>query len=613
LALRLLSWDGTRPIESRVFCVAAGVTLLAVAILSIGLAGALRLPVLASLLLLAAGLSWRELREVPALVSAALATPWREREDPTLLVFGLSAAALAVLAMVVFGLMPPVDWDSLMYHLKIPAQYLEAGRIYLPADNLHAAHIGVIHMLYVPLLAVSSEAGPAMLNVALAVLLALAAYSFCARFLAVRVGELTLGLIWGTTTVLLVAISPRVDVALTFFLFLALYALIAFLEDADETETTFQLGAVLLGTAAGIKLSGIPYAAALAPLVVWAATRRGVKASGVGRLLLWFGVCFAAASLPWLAKNWLLLRSPIYPYLAEPRLAAWLAPLFGGTAWPAGIDSGISDIVWEFRARFNLWDAFFFPGRLTIEGEGAHYYLNPAFLALPLCLLFIRDRVLNWLVLPALGYLCLVLLVMPSPNLRYLLPAVPPLTIAVSYAMVKLGERYLSRVAQRTLLILLAVIALAPSSIAAYSLVTRSLTVPHLLGARSANEYLATSIGPDYLGVVDLVNSEPDDESLTLMLFEARGYYFHAPIIQDNLSSNWPLLASALAPSVCLNSIGVTHVLLGIGTLNYFAATGGLDPQRVRWSDFTEFADRCLDETYRNRLYILFRTKPDVE
>ena len=51
-----------------------------------------------------------------------------------------------------------------MYHLRVPAQFLEAGRIYLLEDNLHVAYVQLVHMLYLPLLAYGSTSGPALLR-----------------------------------------------------------------------------------------------------------------------------------------------------------------------------------------------------------------------------------------------------------------------------------------------------------------------------------------------------------------------------------------------------------------------------------------------------------------
>jgi hypothetical protein len=597
------------PIDALAYSTAVGAGAIATLILLIGLLGVLSGLTLGLLFVTLGTMCRRELVLVPGLVADAVKSVGRASEERALLWFGIAAAAVAILITGLFALAPPFDWDALMYHLKIPADYLAAGRVYLPEDNLHVPHVGPIHMLYLPLLAIASDAGPAMLNVAMAALLALAMFSLCARFLGARTGALTLGLLWGTTTLLLVAMSPRVDVALTLFLFLAHYALLS--EALEETTGPRRLfvAAALLGVAVGIKLSALPYVLALAPLIAWAAHKRSSGRASTTQLLFVFGAWFVAAAAPWLVKNWLLLGAPLYPFFAEPQLPPWLAPLFGGTAWPAAVDPQLTQFIWELRAPFSLGDAFFAPGNLTIELEGADYYLNPALLALPLWLLFVRNRTLNWLVIPALTYLFIVLVVLPSPNLRYLLPAIPPLTIAVAHVAVTISHRFLSLAAARAILISLTCLALVPTARALGWRVTRTEAVQHLVGVSSANDYLASRMGRAYVEVIRLANGELDEDSRILMLFDARGYYFRPAVIQDNMAINWPLLASVLPPDDCLESMGITHVLLGTGSLGYYAGVGGLDPERLGWSSLQAFAARCLEPLYEHPALMLFRSR----
>ena len=127
----------------------------------------------------------------------------------------LTAAVVAAVAvfLLVMAVAPPVDWDAQMYHLTIPNRFLERGSIYLPEDNLHTAFVGLIHMLYVPLLAAGSTSGPAILSALVALLVGLAVFSLAARFFDGPSASLSLALLWGTTTILLVAITRRVSVS----------------------------------------------------------------------------------------------------------------------------------------------------------------------------------------------------------------------------------------------------------------------------------------------------------------------------------------------------------------------------------------------------------------
>jgi hypothetical protein len=610
---RVLKWLGLgegHPLEVLIFSTAVGAGVAATFYLFLGAAQVLRPTTLWLLTAVLAAAAGRELVTLPRLLARALSALRPGPNDRAFAVFGVAVLMSALLFIAIQAIAPPTDWDALMYHLRIPQGYLQEGRIYLPADNLHASLIGLSHMLYLPLLSIGSASGPAILNAGLAGLLALALLAFCRRLLADDAGYLSLALLWSTTTILLVAITPRVDVALALYLFAAQYALILAVSGSKAPRRHYFLAALLLGFAVGIKLSALAYILALSPLVLWFAISRGDGPAGAARALLFFGLAVAVAAAPVLLKNWALFGAPLYPFLAKPMLQPWLAPLFGGTGWPAFIDPDISQLIWGLRAKFNLWDAFFAPGRLTIEAEGAFYYLSPAFLLLPLWLLHLKNRTLNWLVVPPLIYLGVVLTIFPSPNLRYLIPAAAPLTIAVAYLALAVSKRLLSPPAVRILLVSLGAIALFPSARATYVWLTRTRSIDYFVGKVSAEGYIASRIGAAYVETVRWANENLREGDKILMLFDARGYYFEPEVIQDNNSTNWPLLAAAPGLDDCLHPLGVTHVLLGLGALNYYAAAG-LDPERIRWRDFQAFARRCLRPVLDTGALVLFEVVPD--
>lgn len=595
------------PLDDLLFAVALGVGVLSLAMLILGLLGGLH-PAAVLLLPVSLGLlAHREWRDLPRLSVQAVGYMQRRSGDRLLWILGIAVFAAVVVFMLLYALAPPVDFDALMYHLRVPQQFLDHRRIYLPSDNLHVSRVGLVHMLYLPLLALSSSVGPATLSAVLAVLLGLAVFAFCARLLDGNTASLSLGLLWGTTTILLVAISPRVDVSLTLYLFLAHYALLVALA-RPEWRKLFLLAAAFLGFAVGLKLTALPYIAGLGPLIAWIAFHRTRTVANSLQSLALFGLCFMAAVLPWLMKNWMLLGAPLHPFLAAPVLQPWLRPLFGGASWPSGVNPDVLNFIWELRAPFNLRDAFFAPSRLTIETEGAYQYVNPALLLLPLGLVFVRNRTLNWLLLPVLIFMVIVLVALPSPNLRYLIPAAIPTTIVVAHAMVGISERLLSKQTAHVLVVALTSLALVPTALMVRDWLTWTRAAGHFVGAVSAADYISDSLGSEYLEVIRLTDTELPADSRIVMVFEARGYYFKRSVLQDNKMTNWRLISSAIDDENCLESVGVSHVLLGAGTLRHLVRAG-LDPEVVRWSAFQRFANRCLEPVFQDNDMILFQMR----
>ena len=59
--------------------------------------------------------------------------------------------------------------------------------------------------------------------------------------------------------------------------------------------------------------------------------------------------------------------------------------------------------------------------------------------------------------------------------------------------------------------------------------------------------------------------------------------------------------------------MGITHVLLGTGSLGYYAGAGGLDPERLGWSSLQAFAARCLEPVYEHPALVLFRSRGSTD
>src|SRR5256885_13224719 len=186
---RLLKAGGLRlerSLEELLFGTVVGLGTLATAIFVVGW-WSVRPVALLAVLVGAAFAGRNELRQLPLLMKDVLAC-LRARADR------LSLSVFLVIALVVItgALTPPTDWDALMYLLRVPQQFLEHGSIYLTEDNAHWAFVSLPHMLYLPLLALGTPAGPALVSALCTLGLALAAFAFALRFLDQRTAGLTL-------------------------------------------------------------------------------------------------------------------------------------------------------------------------------------------------------------------------------------------------------------------------------------------------------------------------------------------------------------------------------------------------------------------------------------
>ena len=618
------------PLADISFGAALGLAVLANGFLALGALGLLRPWSIGATTVVAGLVGWKELGRLPSLLGQVPRFMRQRGGWSGSLAWGLTVFGGVCVFLLVLGDAPPVDWDSLMYHLPVPARFLEEGRVFLPPDNLHVSFVGLLHMLYLPLLAAGRTAGPALLNGALAALLGLALFSLGSRLPREGglddgdAGSLALGSVWGTTTLLLVAVTPRTDVSLALYLLLAHYAFLLALEE-ERGLAWAGLGALLVGLAAGIKFNGLAYGAGLAPLALWVAWRRSgtdragggsgssrVRIRGAALASLTLAGLGVVALAPWLVKNWVLLGSPLYPYFSHRMVEPWLQALYHANPAAPPPDVTLSQTLRGVRAPVSLWGVFFAPGELTAEGEGVFYFTNRLLLLLPLGVLFLKRKLLGWLLLPPLLYLVLVLGVFPATNLRYLIPAVPALTLALVYVLLEAGNRYLPRRLAALGVMVLGTLALAPSYRAVKRWLSETEAVSHLLGSTSETEYWATHLDPGvraYQPMVRHVNENVPTDALVLMLFEARGFPLVTASLQDNKITNWPYLAGVLPEGSCGESVGASHLLLATAALNYYRLRG-LDPERLQWGRFEGFAERCLEPVFQVPGYVLFRWHP---
>lgn len=585
------------PLEALLFCAAAGLATLATAILTVGLFLSVRLPALLAILAGAAFLARRELRELPSLVAGAFRILRNRGDSISLWVF--LAIALFLLTR---ALAPPTDWDALMYHLRVPAEFLRNGKIHLPEDNAHFALVGLPHMLYLPLLALGSSAGPALVSAVFTLGLALAGFAFALRFLDERTAGLSLAVLWGSPAVVLVAMSPRTDTILAFYLFLVHYAVLRAREPKDAGF--LYLAAALGGTAIGVKYNAFLYLLALAPLAAWVVITRLPKRIAAAALVS--GLVLAAA-LPWLLKNAILLGDPVHPFFAGRTLEPWLARIYGGERLPTHLDPAAFEVVWRAQAPFNLVDLFAAPERITMEEEGVFYRGNLLLLSLPLWLLFLRRKVLGWLALPALAYAVLVVLVQPITSLRYMIPAITPLTLVALHSYGLGWDKLVSAKPARLLLSASAIFVLTETASLMVLHLTKGHQLEYVFGSASRRDFLRTWTG-GYADVVSFVNERVPEGSRILMLFEARGYYFRVPVYQDNVIANWPLLSAKAAAPDCLRSAGITHVLVNRGALAYYTRRG-LDLDALRLETLDSFARACLLPIYSGGGFTVFEMR----
>jgi len=306
-----------RGIDGLVLDGIAGLAIMGLALLGLGLAGLIRAPVVLGLTgAAAAGALSRRIR----------ARPLDVRLDTLhLLVAALAGAAL--LGGVFGALAPEIEVDSLSYHLGKVVSFAGSGRVAFGAFRPSLFVPSMWELVLTPAFLLCGESGVRLVNPALVVATAILLWrSFAGN--GPTGGVLAASLFASATAVIGLASSVKNDllvVCLTFGAFR-----IALDARRDGAVRPAWLCGLLLGAAAGVKVTAFPAIAVTVGFVAWPG---GGRSSHARVRLLACGAVLIAAFLPWVLLAFAWTGNPAFPFAAS-----W----FGG---------GVSEGTWELTRR----------------------------------------------------------------------------------------------------------------------------------------------------------------------------------------------------------------------------------------------------------------------
>lgn len=356
ICLRLLRVDrAVSKLEMSLFSVGAGLNLVSLATLLLGLAGWLRLEIFSALGLLAclsAGvLYWR--------AGCASGTAARGQQPDGGTISGdwpldrrwLWLAAPFVAAIVMSAMLPPVDFDVREYHLQAPKEFYQAGRITFLPHNVYANMPLGAELLGLPAMVALDDwwlgalVGKTLIAL-FAPLTALALYAACCRFASRTAGIVAALAYLSIPWVALVSAGGLVEGAFAFYLFAAFYSALVWkdhlfhaagstggqttrgtITGQGTNGTTWGLLATsgfLAGAAVSTKYPAVLYSVLpLAVYVVYQAVLSRAARDARTKLAAWIATPLAVFLLatafgcaPWFVKNAALTGNPTYPLVS---------------------------------------------------------------------------------------------------------------------------------------------------------------------------------------------------------------------------------------------------------------------------------------------------------
>ncbi len=532
-----------------------GLGLLALGTLALGALGLFK-PWAASALLAALWLAgYGELR--PALESLAPDRSLLESRP-------LAAAAIALpLALALWAcLMPPHQYDSLVYHMALPQDYLLSGRLHAPEGLLFAHFPQNGEMLFTLALLAGSDV-LAQMYIWLAFALSIAWLFSLGRREAPMSAVLLACFLTATHAALLLTASTTYVEPLVMLWVTAGALSFERWRQLPGARGWLALSAVFIGLALGTKYYAGLGAVALGLRLCWRAARSEDRRAALGDLALFTGLVTVVFA-PWLVKNWLLVKNPVFPFLYKHFANT-------GTGWNGDAAAGYFRILTEYGHAEGwllsllklpvllLRNPLRFGGGMDVLGDLGWTLLLGA---IPLGVWAGRDNgfrrgLLAFCGLWALGWFS------SGVVLRFLTVLIPLLALTGAAGLVKLHERL--GAAGRALLVG-AVGAMTAVNLFLVLYVHAVFGTPSvLLGLEAREEFLARRL--DYYPCAAAVRDLPGPSGRILVVGEQRGYYIgrehlpssvHAPNLWVRLAEE---AASPADLAARLARSGFSHVL----------------------------------------------------
>ncbi len=522
LLSRLL--PGEEEAEGFLWSAALGAAVFSLALLGLGLAGLFKPAWMAGLTLALAAVSWKDILAWFKKARRVLETLSRRAFQP-------ADVFLIVLGAAVFGatllcaLAPPTYYDSLVYHLALPAKYLQEGRVGFVPYNHYSHFPQNMEMVFAWFLALGDDVSAQIFQVVLAGLTLAALYGLGRKVLRASGFRWDLWLFLSAPCLAFLSSETYVEVPMAFWTTLALWAGVEGLFKSNRRWLV--LSGILGGFAAGIKYTGVLTPALLGlGVLLWPRPRPLRERGGdVAALALPAFLVF----LPWLAKNYFFTGgNPVFPFLSQ-WLPAKNVYLYQEAA------QAYFQVLNEYKGSSSLLaELFGLPLRLvsnTLSFGGGYDVTGDLGWALPLLLLPLaffaleRDRARRFL----LAYLGLHVLLWVSlrPVLRFLFPVFPLTCLFAGLGLAKVLEN------RKTWLKGLAagVLALFTLSNGVLFALVEGVRDPFAAawGLESRDEYLRRKL--DAYPLWEFMNQNLPPDSRVLFVGDQRGYYCERPYL----------------------------------------------------------------------------------
>lgn len=409
--------------ERAVFCTSLGLGVIACIVFILALLHWLYAWIVLGILTLIAIFcvpAWREL-------GRQLVKFWVERRPKKFWLLGGFASLAVLLPIFILALYPPTTWDSTMYHLALAKIYAQNHELSFTPYIRFSLFPQVIQMLFTLMLMVYDDVMAQLTQFLMMVLTAIGLYAWGLRLFAPRVGLWAAALWLGTPLVVWLSASAYIDLGLALFLLLGTYAFYCWWNSQDSKWLI--LSAAFFGLAAASKYTGLLFLVVYGFMAAVYLLRKRKFAE-----ISLFAVVVLLIAAPWYLRSYYYSGNPFLPYFSE---------IFGHGYMSPDEIQGLLDEQRSHGIDRTLSNLLLLPWHLAFNQQpfSPEAPLNPLyFLAIPLLIIgVLKNPHVRWLLAIAAAYLLFWFL--SFQILRYLLPILPMLILAITATFDQLAEK----------------------------------------------------------------------------------------------------------------------------------------------------------------------------
>lgn len=581
----------TPPLEELLFSIGLGLGILSLGTFLLGMIGMLNRWVFWTLFVLLLAIHVRDIGAI--LRDIRQAWKWKRASKLSLLL--ASFLCLTFLFALVSALTPPAEWDALVYHLAGPKMYANEGRVVWVPDNFHLNFPALTEMLFTCSILLKGDILAHLIHLTYGALTALAIYSFSSKHFTGQVPLLASALFASIPTAVTIATWAYVDLALAFYMFMAFFALMNWLDARTERRWLFLAG-ILSGMAMSVKYTGVTVLVVSSGLVLFRLVKQRTHYRQHVAALLALVLIGLLVAGPWYCKNAAYTGNPVYPYF------------FGGRNWNDLRNEWLTSI----GMRMSPLGLLVLPWDITVLGtQGTEAFdatISPYFLGLLPLILFVRrnHRMLVplsifalttyvlWIAAGAATYSTFVL------RTRILLPCFAPLSIVTAYVVESLSQLDRKAFSLQGFILMALGLGLSANVVSQCLVFLAHDPLRFIAGMESRESFLRRHLPDGHYEALDYINANLPASTQVLFFWEPRSYYCEDRCKPDVVFDNFSQLASEYGDlygiAKALQREETSHILINERWLSLQSDSSPFSAEHRRL--FDEFVERYLQPVY---------------